>query len=130
MEKWIHTDPDCCQYIRQMNAGKTQFEGYQIAAENEDETSFAVVHAFVDLEDYDLKSQDFYQDYLMPYCYDSLGHVFRIYGDDFERVLAELIMETEVYEQLKVWHGTYEACEQYISLAIKLDALAPGQSMV
>lgn len=130
MERWICTDPDCCQYIRQMNAGKTQFEGYQIAAENEDETSFAVVHAFVDLEDYDLNSREFYQDYLMPYCYDSLSHVYRVYGERFQQILAELIMETEVYEQLKVWHGTYEACEQYISLAIKLDALAPGQSMV
>ena len=130
MEKWIHTDPDCCQYIRPLNAENTQFEGYQIVAMDDDETSFSVVHSYVDLEDYDLNSREFYQDYLMPYCYDSLSHVYRVYGERFQQILAELIMETELYEQPKVWHGTYESCKLYISTAIKLDALAPGRPMV
>lgn len=123
-EEWILTDPDCCQYICQLNAEKTQFEGYQIVAADEDEMFFAVVHAYVDLEDYDLNSIDFYQKYLIPYCYGSLSHVFRIYGDDSQRILAELIMETEIFEQFVVGYGTYDQCENYILSAIKMDSLA------
>lgn len=118
--KWILTDDDCCQYVKQINEGKTQFEAYQILRLNDDDNGCEVIHGYIDFDDYDIHSREFYHDYLMPYGYESLGDVLRIYGEDFEQVLAEIIFETEIFDSLRVCNGTYEQCANYIRTAMEL----------
>lgn len=129
MYEWILSDPDCCQHIRQLNPEKTLFEVYQIQSMGCEER-FKVIHAFVDLNDYDIHSIEFYHEYIAPYGYDSLSDVFKIYGDSAEQILAEIIVEMEALDCPPVHHGTYHQCQSYIEKAIALHALANGNKLM
>lgn len=129
MYEWILSDPDCCQHIRQLNTEKTLFEVYQIQSMGREER-FKVIHAFVDLNDYDIHSSEFYHEYIVPYGYDSLSDVFKIYGDFGEQILAEIIVEMEALDWSPVCNGTYQKCQSYIEKAIALHALANGNKLM
>ena len=108
---WQLTDDDCSQYRRSLD--RWSYELYQIA-EIADDGTCQVFNRIVRLVWYNLNDDDFAQDYLMPYSYESVEQLKELYGDDYLGIAAECIFETELFDGDPVFTGTWEECDDYI----------------
>lgn len=118
LNKWILTDDDCAQYLRR--TGNVNYEGWMLAEVADDDTC-EVHHAFINLEDYEIDSEDFEAEYLNPYDYTNLEDVYSQYGDELEQIVVECIMETELFETPCSFVGTFDECNRYIVRVISSD---------
>lgn len=118
LNKWILTDDDCAQYLRR--TGNVNYEGWMLAEVADDDTC-EVHHAFINLEDYEIDSEDFEAEYLNPYGYANLEDVCSQYEDEWEQIVVECIMETELFETPCSFVGTFDECNRYIVRVISSD---------
>ena len=133
--KWILTDDDCAQYVRNLDEFKGNvFELWQVCGVLD---MFAVAHAFINSNDY---SEDEIEDVLHYYSYENLDDfVQEISPATIERkadgtvdrespsyivdwqLIAEMLFETEaLYRHLvpgKIWNE-YEMAAAYIRKTI------------
>ena len=133
--KWILTDDDCAQYVRNLDEFKGNvFELWQVCGVLD---MFAVAHAFININDY---SEDEIEDILHYYSYENLDDfVQEISPATIERkadgtldrespnhiverqLIAEMLFETEaLYRHLvpgKMWNE-YEMAAAYIRKTI------------
>mgnify|MGYP000021296142 FL=1 len=117
-DEWILTDDDCAQYLRSI--GNAHYEGWMLAEVADDDTC-EVHHVFINLEDYEIDSEDFEAEYLNPYGYANLEDVCSQYGDEWEQIVVECIMETELFETPCSFVGTFDECNRYIVRVISSD---------
>lgn len=110
-DEWILTDDDCAQYVRSI--GNANYEGWMLTEVADDGTCEAH-HVFINLEDYELDSEEFEAEYLNPYDYASLEDVCSQYEEAWEQIVVECIMETEIFETPCSFVGSVEECERYI----------------
>lgn len=116
---WQLTDDACSQYRRSFD--RWSYELYQIA-EVADDGTCQVFNRIVQLLWYNLNDDDFAQDYLMPYSYESVEQLKELYGDDYLGIAAECIFETELFDGDPVFTGTWEECDDYIRRMISKEA--------
>lgn len=111
--QWILTDSDCVQYMRHIEG--SYWEGWMVVEIVEREI-WRVYHGVIDLDRYNMNSEEFVDEYLNPYGYADVDEVRSLYGTDYEQILAECILETDTTDGdmgLRVM-GSFEYCRQYI----------------
>lgn len=108
---WILTDDSTLQHIRAL--GNRRFECID-SGERPNGLCF-VCRRTIDLNEYDM-DDDFCETYLRPYGYESETAMRRDYELAADQLIAECILETEMWEQEGVVHvGTEEGCRNYIT---------------
>ena len=107
---WILTDDSSLQLIRPL--GERRFDCID-TGEKPNGLCF-VCRRTIDLNDYDMDDA-FIQQYLDPYGYENPDVLHKTYGDAADQIIAECILETELWEQQEiVYASTESACRAYI----------------
>ena len=107
---WILTDDSTLQHIRPL--GNRKFECID-SGEKPNGLCF-VCRRTIDLNEYDM-DDTFFEQYLQSYGYDSLSGLQTEYGEAADQIIAECILETEVWEQHEIVYASTEAaCRAYI----------------
>lgn len=89
---WTLTDDDCLQFAKASERKSNDWMFVQICRYPGEENTFYVVHDTVDLGTYTLEDL---KDILNTYGYPPLLEFISENGDDSERLLAEMLFETE-----------------------------------
>lgn len=118
LNKWILTDDDCAQYLRRTS--NVNYEGWMLTEVSDDGTC-EVHHAFISLADYELFSEEFDAEYLNPYDYANIEDLYSQYWDEWDQIVVECIMETELFETPCSFVGTFDECNRYIVRVISSD---------
>lgn len=110
LHPWILTDDETLQHIRYL--GDRRYECID-SGEKPNGLCF-VCRRTIDLNDYEM-DESFFEEYLQPYDYASLEALQVEYGKAADQIIAECILETEMWEQDEiVCASTEEACRAYI----------------
>lgn len=121
---WVLTDNDSAQYVRASEDEPHTFQiiGAVLCDEewHRDEDWYKVCNEVICVDDYEINSQDFAEQYLLPYSYESVEEVRELYGLQAEQVIAECIFETNSWEYDELYDGTFEECEKFISNRVNM----------
>lgn len=107
---WILTDDSTLQHIHPL--GNRRFECID-SGEKPNGLCF-VCRRTIDLNEYEM-DDDFCETYLHPFGYESEVTLRRDYELAADQLIAECILETEMWEQNEIVHaGTEQECRSYI----------------
>lgn len=110
LHPWTLTDDETLQHIRFL--GDRRYECIDIGRKPNEQ--YFVCRRIIDLNDYEM-DESFVDDYLRPYSYGSLAVLQEEYGDAADQIIAECILETEMWEQQEMIHaGTEDDCRTFI----------------
>lgn len=108
IQQWISTDD--MQYVKKIS--DKSFILIEIA-EVPDKSSFIITKMFIDLDFYNIESEEFFNSYISVYGYSSLKQILSLYGDAAYQILAEMISETDSFNEGEVI-GEYSSKKEVI----------------
>lgn len=107
---WILTDDSTLQHLRPL--GNRRFECIDIG--EKPNGLHYVCRRTIDLNDYDM-DDDFCETYLRPFGYENEEAMRRDYELAADQLIAECILETEMWEQQEMIHaGTEDDCRMFV----------------